>query len=275
MKESLFPTKEIMVLNGHVRLIDTMGNDSSIVQMARVSYGKGTKTVREDRGLIRYLMRHRHSTPFEACEIKLHLKMPIFVARQFVRHRTFSVNEISARYSKIANEFYIVEADRIQKQSKLNKQGSDGLFLRNESEDIASEIFWSQTKSNHSYTDLLEKGVSREIARVVMPVGQYTEWYWKGNLRNVFHFLNLRLKENAQYEARLYAQAIAEIVRNWVPVAWEAFEDYQLNAKTFSNNEIEIINSVLNAEKMKHSISDNESLSKREKGELLRKLGIQ
>lgn len=214
--------------HGFVRLVSTMGDDSSIVQAARVSYGDGTKTQREDEKLIHYLMKNRHTTPFEMCEIKLHIKLPIFVSRQWVRHRTASINEVSARYSVLPEEFYIPDPKQIQSQSKINKQGREGRIA---GELEAQQFFMQHSQLSYTiYKQLLELGVARELARMVLPLNIYTEMYWKIDLHNLMHFLKLRLDPHAQWEIRQYAEAISEIVKEWVPVSWAAFEQHQLGA---------------------------------------------
>lgn len=257
--------KEFKCLNlGFVRLIDVMGDDSSIVQAARVSYGKGTKTVNEDRGLIRYLMRHRHTTPFEMVEFKFHVKLPIFVARQWIRHRTANVNEYSGRYSEMKDEFYIPELEQIRYQSQINKQGrSEETLDENSSKEILQLLEANQLKSYEDYKVLLDKGLTREIARITLPLSNYTEWYWKIDLHNLFHFLKLRLDSHAQYEIRVYAESIANIVKVVVPLAWEAFEDYQLNSMYFSKQELKIIKKYLDINSLEQ-LENNDNLSKRE-----------
>jgi len=265
--------KEFKCLNyGFVRLIDIMGDDSSIVQAARVSYGKGTKTVNEDRGLIRYLMRHRHTTPFEMVEFKFHIKLPIFVARQWIRHRTANVNEYSGRYSEMKDEFYIPELEQIRFQSQINKQGrSEETLDENTSKEILQLLKANQLKSYEDYKALLDKGLTREIARITLPLSNYTEWYWKIDLHNLFHFLNLRLDSHAQYEIRVYAEAIANIVKVVVPLAWEAFEDYQLNSMYFSRQELKIIKKYLDINSMEQ-LENSDNLSKRELNEFKEKI---
>jgi len=260
--------KEFKCLNlGFVRLIDVMGDDSSIVQAARVSYGKGTKTVNEDRGLIRYLMRHRHTTPFEMVEFKFHIKLPIFVARQWIRHRTANVNEYSGRYSEMKDEFYIPELEQIRFQSQINKQGrSEETLDENTSKEILQLLVANQVKSYDDYKTLLDKGLTREIARITLPLSNYTEWYWKIDLHNLFHFLKLRLDSHAQYEIRVYAESIANIVKIVVPLAWEAFEDYQLNSLYFSKQELKIIKKYLDINSLEQ-LENNDNLSKRELNE--------
>jgi len=265
--------KEFKCLNyGFVRLIDIMGDDSSIVQAARVSYGKGTKTVNEDRGLIRYLMRHRHTTPFEMVEFKFHIKLPIFVARQWIRHRTANVNEYSGRYSEMKDEFYIPELEQIRFQSQINKQGrSEETLDENTSKEILQLLKANQLKSYEDYKALLDKGLTREIARITLPLSNYTEWYWKIDLHNLFHFLNLRLDSHAQYEIRVYAEAIANIVKVVVPLAWEAFEDYQLNSMYFSRQELKIIKKYLDINSLEQ-LENSDNLSKRELNEFKEKI---
>lgn len=229
---------------GFVRLVDFMGDDSSIVQAARVSYGKGTKKVSEDEGLIRYLMRHQHSTPFEMVEAKFHCRMPIFVARQWIRHRTANVNEMSGRYSEIPDMFYVPELDKMTKQSSNNKQGGTNevidhtltyqLKMHNEQKTIYS-----------NYQNYLGTGMRKELARINLPLSAYTEWYWKIDLHNLFHFLKLRLDSHAQYEIRVFGEAMANLIKTKVPLAWKAFEDYQLNATKFSGLEMEALGKLI------------------------------
>lgn len=217
-----------------VRLVDSMGDDSSIVQAARVSYGQGTKSVNEDRQLIRYLMRHWHTTPFEMVEFKFHVKAPIFVARQWLRHRTASVNELSARYSVVKDEFWLPEEYR--NQSKMNKQCSslEGFF---DEAALKSQTYSCEVAFN-VYEGLLERGISRELARTHLPQSAMTEFYWKINLHNLFHFLRLRMHEHAQKEIRDLACEMFKIIKPIVPIACEAFEDYRLNSVTFSGPEL-------------------------------------
>jgi len=223
--------------HGFVRVVDYMGDDGAIVQAARVSYGEGTKATRDDAGLIRYLMRHWHSTPFEMCEIKLHAKLPIFVARQWIRHRTANVNEYSARYSILDREFYIPTPEALAVQSTANRQGR-GAVLEGAAAERALEILKADSaRAYEHYEELLDPeqiGLARELARMTLPANIYTQWYWKTDLHNLFHFLRLRADAHAQYEIRAYAEAICELVRAWVPMAWEAFEDYRLNAVQIS-----------------------------------------
>lgn len=265
--------KEFKVLNhGFVRLVDYMGGDESIVQAARVSYGKGTKTVSEDRTLIRYLMRHQHTTPFEMVEFKFHVKLPIFVARQWIRHRTANVNEYSGRYSIMPEEFYLPEESAIKYQSKSNKQGRDSDEVPPEIRKRVLEILTSGQKSSfEGYQEMLDYDIARELARINLPLSLYTQWYWKIDLHNLFHFLKLRLDKYAQYEIRCYAEKMAEIVKEVVPIAYEAFEDYVLNAVTFSKNELKILKKFL-PEELNEAELDNLDFSKYEKSELRDKL---
>lgn len=222
---------------GFVRLVDSMGGDDAIVQSARVSYGQGTSKVSQDRGLIRYLMRHRHTTPFEMVEFKFHCKMPIFVARQWVRHRTANINEYSLRYSEARDEFYFPDPEHIQFQSALNKQGRMGEVpaeLKQKVLDYFKEI---SDRSFAMYSELNEAGVARELVRSLLPVNLYTEWYWKNDLHNLLHFIGLRSDSHAQYEIRVYSDAMAESVKKVAPFAWEAFQDYVVKGMRFSRIE--------------------------------------
>ena len=233
---------------GFVRLIDVMGDDNAIVQAARVSYGSGTKKVHEDRGLIRYLMRHLHTTPFEMVEFKFHVKLPIFVARQWIRHRTANVNEYSGRYSEMKDEFYVPDPEQVRAQSATNKQGrADESFAPEEAERIRTMMRTTQESLYGEYQDLLETNLAREIARINLPVSNYTEWYWKIDLHNLFHFLRLRIDAHAQYEIRVYGEAMASIVKAAVPLAYEAFEDYIVNSQKFSHQELQVIKSLLSS----------------------------
>ena len=222
---------------GFVRLVDSMGGDDAIVQAARVSYGQGTSKVSQDRGLIRYLMRHRHTTPFEMVEFKFHCKMPIFVARQWVRHRTANINEYSLRYSEARDEFYFPDPEHIQFQSALNKQGRSGevpLELKQKVLDYFKKI---SKRSFTMYQELNEAGIARELARSLLPVNIYTEWYWKNDLHNLLHFIGLRSDSHAQYEIRVYSDAMAEFVKAVAPFAWEAYQDYVVHGMRFSRIE--------------------------------------
>ncbi len=248
MEDVKYPEGCTKVLDhGFVKLIDSMGDDSSIVQAARVSYGKGTKQVSEDRGLIRYLMRHDHTTPFEMVEFKFICRMPIFIARQWIRHRMASVNEYSGRYSEIPDLCYIPELDKITKQSTTNKQGGtneqvdDPAYFREEMITESGNLFMN-------YQAYLNSGMRKELARINLPLSSYTEWYWKIDLKNLLHFLKLRLDSHAQYEIRVYGEAMAEMVKKIVPIAWEAFEDYQLNGMKLSRLEVDAIKRIIRDE---------------------------
>jgi len=231
---------------GFVRLVDYMGGDDAIVQAARVSYGAGTKSINEDRGLIRYLMRHLHTTPFEMVELKFHVKLPIFVARQWIRHRTANVNEYSGRYSIMKDEFYIPSLDAIHFQSVKNKQGrNENEVPLNVRQQIIDELLSEQTASYSHYEKFLELNIARELARINLPLSLYTEWYWKIDLHNLFHFLRLRIDEHAQYEIRVYAEAMAQITQCVAPLAYEAFEDYILHAQKFSRAELRVLHTAL------------------------------
>ena len=224
--------------HGIVRVVDYMGDDAAIVQAARVSYGAGTRHVSNDEGLIRYLMRHWHSTPFEMCEIKLHVKLPVFVARQWIRHRTANVNEYSARYSILDREFYIPAPEALAAQSTTNNQGRGAVLEGAEAARVLELLKADSTRAYDHYEAMLsqdgQQGLARELARMNLPMNIYTQWYWKTDLHNLFHFLRLRADPHAQQEIRVYAEAIADVVRDWVPLAWKAFEDYRLGAVQIS-----------------------------------------
>ncbi|MEO0679215.1 MAG: FAD-dependent thymidylate synthase [Pseudomonadota bacterium] len=228
--------------HGFVRVVDYMGDDAAIVQAARVSYGAGTRKARDDRGLIRYLMRHWHSTPFEMCEIKLHVKLPIFVARQWIRHRTANVNEYSARYSILDREFYVPAPEHLAAQASNNRQGRGDVLEGAEAEEALRMLREDAARSYDTYAYLLNEdgadadraGLARELARMNLTSNIYTQWYWKIDLHNLFHFLRLRADPHAQYEIRVYAEAICELARAWTPEAYAAFEEYRLGAVQFS-----------------------------------------
>ncbi len=222
---------------GFVRLVDSMGGDDAIVQAARVSYGQGTSKVSQDRGLIRYLMRHRHSTPFEMVEFKFHCKMPIFVARQWVRHRTANINEYSLRYSEARDEFYHPDPEQIQFQSALNKQGRSGIVSDELKQKVLDYFKDISERSFSMYQELNEAGIARELARSILPVNIYTEWYWKNDLHNLLHFIGLRSDSHAQYEIRVFSDAMATSVKLKAPHAWEAYQDYVVNGMRFSRIE--------------------------------------
>jgi len=247
--------------HGFVRVVDYMGNDSSVVQGARVSYGAGTKKVSEDVGLINYLMRHFHSTPFELCEIKFHIKCPIFVARQWLRHRSVSANEYSARYSIVDNQYYVPEIDKISVQSASNKQGRGEIVDDERAKIVQDTIKEIAENSYNEYNEMLEDGIAREIARVCLPLNFYTEFYWKINLHNLMHFLKLRADSHAQYEIRVYALKMMEIMKLWVPHTYDAFMDYKINAKNFSGKMFKLLKRKLAGEEITY---ENSGLGKRE-----------
>ena len=266
--------REIKVLDhGFVRLVDYMGTDSAIVQAARVSYGKGTKKVSEDRGLIRYLMRNRHTSPFEMVEFKFHVKLPIFVARQWIRHRTANVNEYSGRYSVMKEEFYIPDRGDIRYQSTVNKQGRSEEEVPDEiKQKIVDYLNRSQGAAYEHYHEFVETGLARELARINLPLALYTEWYWKIDLHNLFHFLRLRLDKHAQFEIREYGKVMAEMVRAVCPLAYEAFEDYNLNACGFSGPELAVLKNTLADADFDQKDLETRGLSKREVTEFLEKI---
>ena len=259
--------------NGFVRLIDVMGDDAAIVQAARVSYGAGTKKINEDVGLIRYLLRHLHTTPFEMVEFKFHVKLPIFVARQWIRHRTANVNEYSGRYSEMKDEFYVPAIDQVRAQSATNKQGrAEEAFDPTVADRIRTGMFETQSRLYGEYQDLLNADLAREIARINLPVSNYTEWYWKVDLHNLFHFLKLRIDPHAQYEIRVYGEAMAQLVKAAVPVAYEAFEDYILHARRFSRRERAALKALLPSTSVDPAVLEAAGLKGREAQEFLAKL---
>ena len=269
--------------HGFIRVIDYMGDDSSIVQSARVSYGKGTKKISNDKGLIKYLMRHRHSTPFEMCEIKFHIKLPIFIARQWIRHRTANVNEYSARYSILDKEFYIPSAENLAAQSAINNQGRGDALTDDEASNVIQILKKDAEQTYSNYETLLNEssegniidesksGIARELARMNLTLNTYTQWYWKIDLNNLLHFLALRADDHAQYEIRVYADAMLDIVKKWVPLTYEAFEDYRIGGTELSAKEVNLMRKLLKGEKASF---EEEGLSKREWSELQRKFEI-
>ena len=276
--------KPIEVLDhGFIRVIDYMGDDSSIVQSARVSYGKGTKKISNDKGLIKYLMRHRHSTPFEMCEIKFHIKLPIFIARQWIRHRTANVNEYSARYSILDKEFYIPSAENLAAQSAINNQGRGDALTDDEASNVIQILKKDAEQTYSNYETLLNEssegniidesksGIARELARMNLTLNTYTQWYWKIDLNNLLHFLALRADDHAQYEIRVYADAMLDIVKKLVPLTYEAFEDYRIGGTELSAKEVNLMRKLLKGEKVSF---EEEGLSKREWSELQRKFEI-
>lgn len=258
--------------HGFVRLVDKMGSDAAIVQAARVSYAEGTKTVRDDRSLIRYLMRHQHTSPLEMCELKFHCKMPIFVARQWIRHRTASTNEVSGRYSVLPQEYYVPARENVKYQSKTNRQGGDKTAEWYDAKMFMDNLYSVNAQAYSRYDQAMQADISREQARLFLTLSHYTEWYWKINLHNLFHFLKLRLDSHAQYEIRVYAEAIAWETKNLFPMAYEAFEDYVLNARTFSKFELQALLGALDRDQLHELVDqlvDLGRLSQREGRELL------
>jgi thymidylate synthase (FAD) len=268
--------------HGFVRVIDYMGDDAAVVQAARVSYGKGTKRVNEDRGLIHYLMRHRHTTPFEMCEIKYHVKLPIFVARQWIRHRTANVNEYSARYSILDKEFYIPAPEHLAAQSTSNRQGRGEVLSGKEAERVLSLLRDDAERAYRGYVEMLNEtergdaidaerqGLARELARMNLSLNFYTQWYWKTDLHNLLNFLSLRADAHAQYEIRAYAEAMIATVERWVPMTAEAFRQYRLGGAQLSERGLAVVRRLLAGE----TLSQEESgMSKREWSELMAVLG--
>ena len=264
--------------HGFIRVIDYMGDDSSIVQAARVSYGKGTKKVSTDEGLIRYLLRHWHSTPFEMCEIKYHVKLPIFIARQWIRHRTANVNEYSARYSILDKEFYIPTEDKLAAQSKSNRQGRGDILKGDQAQEVLNILKDDSTRTYQNYEKMLNErydgsvidenkdGLARELARMNLTLNSYTQWYWKTDLLNLMNFLFLRADIHAQYEIRVYAEAMIETLKKWVPITHSAFLDYRVGAAHVSSKGLQVIKSLLNGNEANFEKS---GLSKREWNELM------
>jgi len=262
---------------GFVRVIDYMGDDGAIVQAARVSYGRGTRKVSDDRGLINYLMRMRHTTPFEMCEIKLHVKLPIFVARQWIRHRTANVNEYSARYSVLEDEFYRPEPQHLAGQSSTNRQGRAEPLAAEEAEIALRAIDMNNERSYEQYLGLLNQdeggnpldadrqGLARELARMVLPLNAYTQWYWKIDLHNLLHFVSLRADPHAQYEIRAYAEVLLDVVRRWVPLTHAAFVDYRLEGAELSAQGLATVRRMLKGEDV---AQEDSGLSPREWREL-------
>lgn len=277
--------KPIKVLDhGFVRVVDYMGDDSAIVQAARVSYGKGTKQISQDRGLIRYLMRHYHTTPFEMCEIKLHVKLPIFIARQWIRHRTANVNEYSARYSILDREFYMPTHDNLAAQSQDNKQGRGDVLTGVEAARVLDILKHDSQSCYNHYLEMLnldentdtpidpnKRGLARELARMNLTLNYYTQWYWKIDLHNLLHFLMLRADSHAQFEIREYADAILNVVKEWVPFAYESFMDYRFNSVHLSAQMKLVVQRMLKGEKV---VQENSGLTQREWDEMINKLEI-
>ncbi|WP_417677477.1 FAD-dependent thymidylate synthase [Pseudodonghicola sp.] len=260
--------------HGFVRVIDYMGDDAAICQAARVSYGKGTKSVSNDEGLIRYLMRHWHSTPFEMCEIKLHVKLPVFVARQWIRHRTANVNEYSARYSILDREFYIPAPEHVAAQSTVNNQGRGELLEGAEAARVLEILKADSARAYDNYEAMIsqdgQQGLARELARMNLPANIYTQWYWKVDLHNLFHFLRLRADAHAQYEIRVYAEEICKLVADWVPFAYKAFEDYRMGGATLSATALDCIRRMVKGEEVSQ---ENSGMSKGEWREFMQVVG--
>ena len=269
--------------HGFVRVVDYMGDDSSIVQSARVSYGKGTKKVSTDEGLIKYLMRHWHSTPFEMCEIKYHIKLPIFIARQWIRHRTANVNEYSARYSILDKEFYIPAKEQLSAQSTINRQGRGDLITGDQANEVLKILKDDATKTYENYEKMLnekfdgtvidenKQGLARELARMNLTLNSYTQWYWKTDLLNLLNFLFLRAEKHAQYEIRVYAEAMLDTVKKWVPITHAAFLDYRVGAVHVSANGKKVIQQMIKGDKVD---VESSGLSKREWNELMTSFGF-
>ena len=269
--------------HGFVRVVDYMGDDSSVVQAARVSYGKGTKKVSTDSGLIKYLMRHRHSTPFEMCEIKYHIKLPIFVARQWIRHRTANVNEYSARYSILDKEFYLPSKENLAAQSTINRQGRGELINGKQADNILNILKKDAEQTYANYELMLNekydgttikennKGLARELARMNLTLNTYTQWYWKTDLLNLLNFLSLRADSHAQYEIRAYADVMIDSLKKWAPITFDAFMDYRVGGMELSGKGKAVVQKIMKGEKCDF---ENSNLSKREWNELMESFGF-
>ena len=281
LEAMLFEAREVLD-HGFVRVVDYMGDDAAVVQAARVSYGRGTRRTTEDAGLIRYLLRHRHTTPFEMCEIKYHIKLPIFVARQWIRHRTANVNEYSARYSILDREFYLPAPEHLAAQSSVNRQGRGAVLQGAEAAEVMDLLRGDAMRTYDNYAAMLNEnpdgtpadpgrqGLARELARMNLTLNTYTQWYWKTDLHNLLHFLSLRADPHAQYEIRAYAEVMLESLLAWVPVTAQAFQDYRLGAVSFSAPMMAIIRRMLAGEAVEQKGS---GLSKREWTEMMQSLG--
>jgi thymidylate synthase (FAD) len=282
LEEVLFQALPVLD-HGFVRVIDYMGDDAAVVQAARVSYGRGTKKVSEDRGLINYLMRHRHTTPFEMCEIKYHVKLPIFVARQWIRHRTANVNEYSARYSILDNEFYVPKPEHLAAQSKANRQGRDQVLAGQEAERVFSLLKKDAELVYEHYMEMLNEGeagepldpersgLARELARMNLSLAFYTQWYWKTNLHNLMHFLSLRADAHAQYEIRVYADVMIDTLKRWCPICHDAFMEYRMGGTHLSKTGLAAVKRMIAGEKVDQKSS---GLNPREWRELMAALGL-
>ena len=270
--------------HGFIRVIDYMGNDNSIVQAARVSYGKGTKKVNTDSGLIKYLMRHWHSTPFEMCEIKYHVKLPIFIARQWIRHRTANVNEYSARYSILDKEFYLPSKENLAAQSSSNRQGRGEVITGDQAEKVLGLLKEDAERTYSNYEEMLNQkydgsiidekkiGLARELARMNLTLNTYTQWYWKTDLLNLMNFLRLRADHHAQYEIRAYADVMLDTLKRWVPITFDAFMDYRVGGTEVSSKGKEVIKKLISGEKISIEQTD---LSKREWNELMQAFNLE
>jgi thymidylate synthase (FAD) len=267
--------------HGFIRVIDYMGDDSAIVQAARVSYGKGTKMISEDRGLINYLMRHRHSTPFEMCEIKFHVKLPIFIARQWIRHRTANVNEYSARYSILDKEFYIPSPDQLAAQSATNRQGRGQVLEGEDAKRVLDLLREDALKAYDHYEEMLNEdssgnildpnrpGLARELARINLPANYYTQWYWKIDLHNLMHFISLRADSHAQYEIRVYAEVLRTILKMWLPLTYDAFMDYRVGATSLSAKGLSVVKTLLKGQAVDQASSGMSPREWRELNQML------
>jgi len=282
LEEVLYKAEPVLD-HGFVRVIDYMGDDAAIVQAARVSYGRGTKAVQNDAGLIKYLMRHRHTTPFEMCEIKYHIKLPIFVARQWIRHRTANVNEYSARYSILDKEFYIPAPDHLAAQATNNRQGRGDILTGDEAARVLDLLREDAVRCFDHYQEMLNEddagnpvdpsrdGLARELARMNLPINTYTQWYWKTDLHNLLHFLSLRADPHAQYEIRAYADVMLGSVRRWVPIAADAFEEYRLGGASLSRSAIDVVRRMVAGEEVSQEQSGMSAREWRELMDVLRK----
>jgi len=282
LEEILFQALPVLD-HGFVRVVDYMGDDAAVVQAARVRYGRGTKKVSEDRGLVNYLMRHRHTTPFEMCEIKYHVKLPIFVARQWIRHRTANVNEYSARYSILDNEYYLPKPEHLAAQSKANRQGRDQVLSGKEAERVFDLLKKDSELVYEHYMEMLNEGetgepldpersgLARELARMNLSLAFYTQWYWKTNLHNLMHFLSLRADAHAQYEIRVYADVMLDTLKRWCPISYDAFMEYRLGGAHLSKTGLAAIKRMIAGEKVDQKSS---GLNSREWRELIAVLGL-
>ena len=270
--------------HGFIRVIDYMGDDAAIVQAARVSYGKGTKRTRDDAGLINYLMRNAHTSPFEMCELKIHVKLPIFIARQWIRHRTASVNEYSARYSVLDTEFYVPHPDQLAAQSSVNRQGRDEILDPKEAQAVLGLLRSDAEQAFEHYHEMLNRningeelvpdrsGLARELARMNLPLSSYTQWYWKVNLHNLLHFLRLRADAHAQWEIRAYAQVLMDVVEKWAPLTYHAFKTYNMGGAHLTDEGLEVVRRLVAGETIDPSSLE---MSPREWRELKAILGIE